>query len=457
MLLRLSAIAAVLFGAAAGARADRFYLLVGVDALHYPGPQRLIPPFTMGPVFDGDRLAGTSDIGPAVPYVGTGTPMYPPNHLGSLSLMFRRGNIPFGGGMPIIGIEFLGGPLLDLDGDLTNNQRSLIPVPPAAPVEIPGSGSFIELVPDYVGGTITLVDFDATGCNEGGPRVGPYIATILVTIAGTGSLGEKTGPINPGIDTRVGTLTPFPGTSGALSGVYRIQNLGYELWEDSIDPNSSSADQLGTMQFLGSFGGWLIRRGPASGQFPTLAGQGLGSPRWPQVDTSQVGNSFHTAIGYPGGMTTIIQGVPGDDFAAPGNGGLALTDFAGDLGAYLDQVVVPRLPFAADAFVYLDSAGFGINNSADPVFTDTIGYDTAFVAATASCGVVRGGDSNCDGLINFDDINPFVAALVGQDAWLPFAGSAPGCTYLCANDANRDGLVNFDDINPFVAALVGGP
>lgn len=453
----ISALCLTLF-LAASATAEKYYLLVGVDARHYPGPQRMLMPDpgpgTPGPVYDGDRLAGTADIGPVVPYVGTGSPMYDPNYLGSLSMLYRRGTIPFAGGIPILGVEFLGGPLLDLDGDLNNGQRSFVPVPPNKAIEIPGTDSFIELDINLVGRTVELLEFDASGCNEGGPNIGPDIATILVTIAGTGPLGEKTGAINPGVDTRVGTVGPFMTDFGVLPGVYLIQDLGFELWEDSIDPFTSSANVLGTMQHLGALGGYLIERDPHTGQFPILTGAGLGSTRWPDVDTDQIGNVFKTANGLAGGNATITRGVGGDHYDSPGNGGLPLNDFNGDLGAYLDAVVIPRLPAAADRLVYLESTGFGINNSFDPVYTDTIGYDAVIIAATASCGIFEAGDINCDVVVGFGDINPFIAALAGgEPAWKQHTQSND-CTYLCVCDINRDGSVDFGDINPFIELLV---
>jgi subtilisin family serine protease len=62
------------------------------------------------------------------------------------------------------------------------------------------------------------------------------------------------------------------------------------------------------------------------------------------------------------------------------------------------------------------------------------------------------GDVNCDGLVNFDDINPFVAALVGQAA---YEEQYPDCNWFNA-DTNGDGIVNFDDIDSFVTLLAGG-
>jgi hypothetical protein len=56
------------------------------------------------------------------------------------------------------------------------------------------------------------------------------------------------------------------------------------------------------------------------------------------------------------------------------------------------------------------------------------------------------GDADCDGDIDFDDINPFVAALSGATPCNPFNVDITG-----------DGVIDFGDINPFVALLsVGG-
>jgi hypothetical protein len=353
--------------------------------------------------------------------------------------------------LPLQGIEFLGGPLLDLDGDLTDGQRSLIPVEGQQPVIIPDSDSYIDLACDLAAGTVTLNFLDATGNNEGGPSIPAGTATILVTLAGTSETAEPGDPINPAVDTRTGTLTAFGGSGGTLTGVWRITDLGYEFWEDSIDPGTSTAGVLGSMQFLGRLGGWLVLRDAVSGQFPTLASQGLGTTLWPKVDTSALGQTFQTAHGLFGGSATISAGPPQDQFTAAGNGGLPLTDFGGDLGAYLDGVVVPRVPAAAGRLVYLESAGFGINNSFDPVFLDTISYDAVLIAAADACEGFLRCDVNCDGTVDAFDIDPFVLALTDQAA---YEAKYPDCSYLCSADTNGDGKVDAFDIDPFVECLL---
>jgi hypothetical protein len=70
---------------------------------------------------------------------------------------------------------------------------------------------------------------------------------------------------------------------------------------------------------------------------------------------------------------------------------------------------------------------------------------TGGILTIAAAQQVCLGDCNCDGFVNFDDINAFVAVL----------GGASPCSF--ANcDVNSDGAINFDDINPFVAALSAG-
>ena len=82
------------------------------------------------------------------------------------------------------------------------------------------------------------------------------------------------------------------------------------------------------------------------------------------------------------------------------------------------------------------------------VFTAFNGLDIAFAAAPSACP----GDANCDGHVDFGDINPFVEALSDFNAWQQHY---PGCNPHNP-DVNGDGHVDFGDINPFVAILSAG-
>ena len=59
------------------------------------------------------------------------------------------------------------------------------------------------------------------------------------------------------------------------------------------------------------------------------------------------------------------------------------------------------------------------------------------------------GDCNCDGLVNFGDIDPFVSAITDAAG---YAAAYPGCD-IDAADINGDGLVNYGDIDPFVGLI----
>lgn len=366
-------IAAAVSGAAV---AGQYQLLTGVDPGVTPGPIRNV--FSLagvpGDFTDGDRLAGTLSPTESAAWQGNGAPMFASNGFGSLSFMFRRGSLGLAPGvqLPIMAIDYLGGPLLDLDGDLGNGVRKLTPdfdgqgqlIPAAI---IPNTTSHIDL--SFGAGNVSLNNFDVTATNSGSSGLDPSFGVTVNTMAGTQPDTSQTGPINPGIDTRHGTLAPF------APGVTRITNLGYEFWQDSIGP-SSTAGTLGTLQYLGDLDGYLIER-DGGGNFPTLAGLGLGTTLWPAVDVSEIGNAFNKS---GGGMATILDGVSGDPFSAPGNGGLPLTEFGGDLGAYLDSVVVPNVDALSQRFIYLESAGFGMNNSFDPIFGNTNAYDVVLIA-----------------------------------------------------------------------------
>ncbi len=74
------------------------------------------------------------------------------------------------------------------------------------------------------------------------------------------------------------------------------------------------------------------------------------------------------------------------------------------------------------------------------------------VSATRGLVSTLTGDVNCDGRVDFDDIDPFVVALTGP---LAYAAAYPDCNYWNA-DANGDESVDFDDIDAFVTILSGG-
>lgn len=91
-----------------------------------------------------------------------------------------------------------------------------------------------------------------------------------------------------------------------------------------------------------------------------------------------------------------------------------------------------------------------------PVTAATLDLTQASFSFTVGGPVICRGDLNCDGQIDFSDINPFVLALSNWEQWkLQY----PNCPEQNA-DINGDGLYGgsngFGDINPFVALLASG-
>ncbi len=71
------------------------------------------------------------------------------------------------------------------------------------------------------------------------------------------------------------------------------------------------------------------------------------------------------------------------------------------------------------------------------------------LCASPNLTTVTPGDLNCDGIVTFDDIQPFVKALSGQAA---YEAAYPDCEWYNA-DINGDGSIDFDDIFAFVGML----
>ena len=88
-------------------------------------------------------------------------------------------------------------------------------------------------------------------------------------------------------------------------------------------------------------------------------------------------------------------------------------------------------------------------NQSDPNI-QALAMDNLYVQLSSG---LRHGDLNCDGSVNFGDINPFVQYLSNYAAWQT---AHPGCNP-ANGDMNLDGVYpSFGDINPFVRCLTTG-
>ena len=103
-------------------------------------------------------------------------------------------------------------------------------------------------------------------------------------------------------------------------------------------------------------------------------------------------------------------------------------------------IVPPHVPASASCYLRLTL------NTEPPATATTPNAFTILNPAPPPTG-----DVNCDGTVDFGDINPFVQALADPSG---YAATYPLCDALQA-DCNDDEVVDFADINPFIALLSG--
>jgi hypothetical protein len=142
----------------------------------------------------------------------------------------------------------------------------------------------------------------------------------------------------------------------------------------------------------------------------------------------------------PNGDYHLLSGSPCVD--AGDNGFIEHDDF--DLDG--DGIVFEPLPYDLD---------YGWRVEDDPNTPDT-GNGGPYGDYVVDMGAYEWspcpvGDVNCDRVIDFGDINPFVLALTDPAAYQQTYGGCPPRN----RDINHDGYFDFGDINPFVALLTG--
>ncbi len=129
-------------------------------------------------------------------------------------------------------------------------------------------------------------------------------------------------------------------------------------------------------------------------------------------------------------------------------------------GPIICQALFQRLaPHAPQYGAQINYAGDRLEVYFDPAYT-VIQGGVIFGTTSTSPGcsgeiqIPAGslpGDMNCDGVVDFGDINPFILALTDPAG---YAAAYPNCP-LSNGDINGDGRVDFGDINPFIGLLIG--
>lgn len=108
---------------------------------------------------------------------------------------------------------------------------------------------------------------------------------------------------------------------------------------------------------------------------------------------------------------------------------------------YIDGVVARQGWFAKRFIQSRVAWGDGVQGTASVHHWDYVRFGVVTLPMT--------GDVNCDGSVNFADINPFIQALTDP---VVYQQTHCGCWPENA-DINADGTVDFADINPFVELL----
>ncbi len=157
--------------------------------------------------------------------------------------------------------------------------------------------------------------------------------------------------------------------------------------------------------------------------------------------------------GAAGRMTVEVAGrTPGSEHDV-----LTINGTADIAGTVTLIGVEPFRPTRGDRFTFLTATG-GVTGNFQTLDYACAAFLWQFVidhdpneVALAVVNSLRG-DLNCTCAIDFDDIDPFVVALVSAET---YAVAFPGCEVL-RGDFDASGGVDFNDIDPFVQCLVLG-
>lgn len=236
---------------------------------------------------------------------------------------------------------------------------------------------------------------------------------------------------------------------GGPAGAGLLGDAANCLFDDGVRSSVATID-LSAQSLAGPYESLELLIG-ASGVFSSsdrltlTLGYASGTAQTVQVRRAAAQPRFFPLLDWhvPASPPTLSVGPSGD---AVGGG------FVRSNGVGVDTTVAPvnsfylqRVTFPVDATRELRTISV-----ADYVGAGRVGL----FAITAMRGrevCVTPGDANCDGGIDFFDIDPFLLALFDPAA---YASAWPQCDIASA-DVNRDAGVDFFDIDPFIAALFG--
>ena len=269
-----------------------------------------------------------------------------------------------------------------------------------------------------------------------GPALGAWTVAVSAPAVNTGSQGYAlviTGSVSQAVCPSITTdpnsqtvctgdsVTFMAGASGTPAPTYQWRLDGEDIdgatgssyTIDPVDPNHAGSYDCVATNTCGS----------ATSETASLTVN--------LAPTISVPPVTHRAIvGRPTTFTVSATGTPAPTYQWR-KGGVDLTD-----GGSISGATTTTLSINPVAMTDAGSYDVVVANSCDTATSTAV---TLWLA----------GDMNCDGLISYADVNPFVLALNSQSS---YEAQHPGCFWLHA-DTNGDGAVNYGDINPFVALL----
>ncbi len=131
------------------------------------------------------------------------------------------------------------------------------------------------------------------------------------------------------------------------------------------------------------------------------------------------------------------------------NNGAAIFELRPGVGSDGSCGMHPAQAWRADRRVYCSAGNQGLMYGSTG---DWVALTANMVACEAAPECLAAADTDCSGVVNVFDIDPFVVALTDSTTWQ----ATYTCDYWCANDVNGDGAVDAFDIDAFVQRLTGG-
>ncbi len=328
-------------------------------------------------------------------------------------------------------------------------------VAPGATLSISGTG-FKQIYRRvlYNGGTATWTgagDVLLYDTNEGEPPL-RNLAGAVFDIQNDQSItpgwGTAAGIDNAGLFVKsAGAGTTAIGVPYATSGETRIESgtlSFYTTFAQTAGATRLAGGSLACNAGLELLGGLLAGSGTITGSVSNVGGE-VGPGASPG-SLMLIGNYTQAPAG---AMTFEIGGpLPGTEHDQVVVSGSA--ELAGTISVSLIDGFVPDAGDALVLMTYASHTGsFEVVNL--PAALPDLRFGLFVEPTRVVLRVGLTGDTNCDGVVDFDDINPFVLALSDPDA---YQAAYPDC-FASSADCDGDGDVDFEDINPFVALLSG--